>query len=220
MRRATSSAAVLLCLVALAACGSPAHPKKAASAHISSAKSAATERPSRSRPQGQRHVRRPTASCATGVRTLQVHAAARTGGMSNGVIVFAVTNISRSRCSIFGYPQVGFRGGTFTKRPSGLLSVHRVHNISIKVRDGDVWDCPDTQHRRVLLDPGSSAYFALGTATAYGGPEIDVTAIRLTVPGAARASNLAVSMFANAPAGHPVPVSVTALRAVPWPWMP
>lgn len=224
MRRATCSAALVLGLVVLAACGSPAHPKKAASAHNSSGKLAATRRPSRSQSEGQRHrsrhIGRPTASCATGVRTVRVHVAARTGGMSNGVIVFAVTNTSRSGCSIVGYPQVGFRGGMFTKRPSGRLSVHRVHIISIKARDGDVWDCPNTQHHRVLLDPGRSAYFALGTATAYGGPELDVTAIRLRLPGASRASNFAVSLFADAPPGHPVPVSVTALRGAPWPWMP
>lgn len=140
--------------------------------------------------------------------------------MSHGVVVFAVTNKSSFRCWIGGYPGVGFRGGTFTKRPSGRLRVQGVHSVRADVHDGYVWNCPDGGQHRLVLAPGKSAYFAVGTETAYGGPELDLNATRVQLPGSSHARTLNVLVFADAPAGRPLPAEVTALRTAPWPWMP
>lgn len=127
-----------------------------------------------------------TMPCRTDAQTLGLRVAARTGGMSHEVVVFAVTNKSSFRCSIGGYPGVAFRGGTYTKLASGRLRVKKVHAVRADVHDGYVWNCPDGGQHRLVLAPGGSAYFAVGTATAYGGPELDVTAIRVQLPGASR----------------------------------
>jgi uncharacterized protein DUF4232 len=158
--------------------------------------------------------------CSTDAQSLGLRVAGETGGMSHGVVVFAVTNKSSFRCSIGGYPGVGFSGGTFTKLASGRLRVDGVHRVRAEVHDGDVWSCPDGGQHRLVLVPGGSAYFAVGTATAYGGPELDLSAMRVQLPGSSHARMVDVLLFADAPAGRPLPAEVTALRTAPWAWMP
>ena len=52
------------------------------------------------------------------------------------------------------------------------------------------------------LSLGASAHFALGSATAYGGPPLDITSMRL---------KLCPAAYANGPSGKPVPVDITVL---------
>lgn len=142
--------------------------------------------------------------CAASPGNLALRVAARTGGMSHGVTVYALTNRSHTVCSIRGYPTLVMRGG-----PRHRLLPTALHR-------GDVWSCPDPGPHRVILKHGSSAYFAVGTSTGADGPLTRLTSMILTLPGAARADTMPVDNFVT---GRPIEVDVTALRSRPWHWM-
>jgi hypothetical protein len=77
-------------------------------------------------------------------------------------VIIALTNTSRSRCQLTGYPRISATGyAQSTPTVTGSLP--------IKLTDGAIYERTDPGPRRIELAPHGSASFALGTATAYDG---------------------------------------------------
>jgi len=116
--------------------------------------------------------------------------------------VVKVVNASHRACALGGYPHVVF----------WAQSAYRLVRLSIAVTNGSIYEVPDPGPTRFLLAPGASAWFAVGTGTAYGGPYRRLT--YLTIYPTARTSGVGVlcgvNLSTDSPAGRPIPVAVTA----------
>jgi hypothetical protein len=136
-----------------------------------------------------------------------------TGGgsiASQPFVIIALTNTSGSPCQLTGYPRISATGyAQSTPTVTGTLP--------IRVSDGSIYERTDPGPRRIELAPRGSASFALGTGTAYdGGAHVyTITRLQVVVPGDQTGVPLTTSIGASAPAGRPIPITVTAFVAGP-----
>ncbi|MCW2792442.1 MAG: hypothetical protein JWO76_1540 [Nocardioides sp.] len=127
------------------------------------------------------------------------------GEMSQPFLDVAIRNRGDRSCLLRGYPTVRARGrsgssGGSTPRD---LAVH--HGL---------YERPDPGPARVVLRPGGSAVFSIGTATAYdGGQHLTLTRLSVALPWSAAPLALRVQLPATRPVGRPVPLGITAIAA-------
>lgn len=130
----------------------------------------------------------------------------RTGSVSSSPFAeIVLTNGGPGPCQLSGYPQLTAWGPT-GHGPSAPLN-------TVLTR-GSTYEVPDPGPTKVVIATGGSAWFAIGTGTAYGSPIVVfdqvVIDIGSTVGGKANQVNVALSMDANSPPGKAIPVTVTA----------
>lgn len=125
--------------------------------------------------------------------------------MSQPYVRIALRNDTSQPCRVRGYPGLIAFGGRQGEAP---------RPVRIAVRRGPLYEQSDAGPRTVVLAPGSSARFSVGTATAYGGGEdlVVIRRLRIRLPGTRKALPLAVYLPASHPARRAVPVRVTALQ--------
>lgn len=118
---------------------------------------------------------------------------------SQPYVVVALKNASTSACSMSGYPVVTFADAA--GKPIGVAITH-----------GSTYEVADPGEAVADLKPGGSAWFAIGTGTAYGGPMVDLTTARVSLGGSETA--VKVDLVGDAAkSADPLPVSVTAFSA-------
>jgi hypothetical protein len=123
--------------------------------------------------------------------------------MSQPFVIIAVTNHG-PRCSIDGYP--GIVGATGTAQQAQAAA-----SLPIEVVDGPDYEHPDPGPHRLLLSPGATASFALGTGTAYDGPVYEILSFSVTLPGSSfSALHVPVETNADSMIGTPIRLEVTA----------
>lgn len=121
-------------------------------------------------------------------------------GMSQPTVLITVTNISGVTCKLNGYPAIT---GAWSKKGQA----------SIAVSNGPVQGTLDKGPRLIRLAPGGNSWFALGTATAYDPPVVNLTRIAIATNSStpiAASIKLMVEQPATAPKGKRIPVVVTA----------
>jgi hypothetical protein len=125
----------------------------------------------------------------------------RSGSLANQPFAMVVvTNQSDRACTLRGYPQLSHVRAHRAGGPDGPLSV--------TVRDGSNYEYADPGPSSVRLDPGGQVSFALGTATAGGGPLYTVTSLRIAIGGGE--VTVPVSLAIAAVPGHGFMISTTA----------
>ena len=116
-----------------------------------------------------------------------------------------LTNRGPGSCQLSGYPQLTAWGPTGHGPSAPLKTV---------LTRGSTYEIPDAGPRTVVILPGRSAWFTIGTGTAYGSPIVVfdrvVIDVGSTAGGKASQVNVALSMNANSPLGKAIPVTVTA----------
>ena len=116
-----------------------------------------------------------------------------------------LTNRGPGSCQLSGYPQLTAWGPTGHGPSAPLKTV---------LTRGSTYEIPDAGPRTVVILPGRSAWFTIGTGTAYGSPILVfdrvVIDVGSTAGGKASQVNVALSMNANSPPGKAIPVTVTA----------
>ena len=116
-----------------------------------------------------------------------------------------LTNGGPGSCQLSGYPQLTAWGPTGHGPSAPLKTV---------LTGGSTFEIPDLGPRTVVILQGRSAWFAIGTGTAYGSPLVVfdrvVIDVGSTAGGKASQVNVALSMYANSPLGKAIPVTVTA----------
>lgn len=116
-----------------------------------------------------------------------------------------LTNGGPGPCRLSGYPQMTAWGST-GQGPSAPLDT--------LLTQGSTFEIPDPGPTKVVLAPGGSAWFAVGSGTAYGGPLVSIDRVVIDVGSAARGAaghvNVALGMGANGPRGKAIPITVTA----------
>lgn len=120
-------------------------------------------------------------------------------GMSQPVTFITVTNTGDSACYLKGYPNIN-------KVKS------KARKVPFTVTNGGVQNAPQVTVKKVVLQPGGKAWFAIGTATAYDPPVVNLTKVVFNIDGEATVQNslkVKISQQATAPKGKPVPVNVT-----------
>jgi hypothetical protein len=122
--------------------------------------------------------------------------------MSQPFVIIAVTNYG-PRCSIDGYP--GIVGAT------GRSQQGQAASLSIEVVDGPDYEHPDPGPHRLVLSPGATASFALGTGTAYDGPLYEILSLSIILPGSSSSAlHVPVETNADSMIGTPIRLEVTA----------
>jgi len=128
--------------------------------------------------------------------------------MSQPVADIAVTNTGTTACALKGYPQLKAWGS------EGLKATDRAFRLGIHIHHG-VYERANNEPRRVLIEPGESAFFSVGTGTAFRGGRQMFTISRLavTLPGTHLARTVRVHLPATSPRERPFPVGITPLRS-------
>ena len=130
----------------------------------------------------------------------------RTGSVASAPFAeIVLTNAGPGACKLSGYPQLTAWGPTGHGASAPLKMV---------LNRGSTYEIPDPGPTTVVIAPGRSAWFAIGTGTAYGGPIVVFDRVVIdtgsTAGGKANQVNVALSMNANSPPGKAIPVTVTA----------
>ena len=129
--------------------------------------------------------------------------------MSQPVADIAVTNTGTKACALKGYPQLKAWGNEGFKAPDRAfpLGIHTHHGV---------YERANNEPRRVLIEPGESAFFSVGTGTAYqGGREMfTISRLAVTLPGTHLARAVRLHLLATSPRERPFPVGITPLRSV------
>jgi hypothetical protein len=133
----------------------------------------------------------------------------RAGSQSSAPFAeIVLTNGGPGSCQLSGYPQLTVWGPTGHGPSAPLKTV---------LTGGSTFEIPDAGPRTVVILPGRSAWFTIGTGTAYGSPivvfERVVIDVGSTAGGEASHVNVALSMDATSPPGKAIPVTVTAFAS-------
>jgi hypothetical protein len=128
--------------------------------------------------------------------------------MSQPFADVAVTNRGTTSCLLKGYPRIEAWGH------AGTQDASHSKRLGIRVRHG-IYERTDPGPRRVVLHPDDSAFFSVGTGTAYQGGlhPIVIERLAVTLPDAQTPTTLAVDLVATRPVGRSIPVGITALSA-------
>ena len=145
----------------------------------------------------------PAASAAAapecGASGLSAKVTGTAAGMSQPVTFVTVTNTGSQACYVKGYPNID-------KVKS------KARKVSFTVTKGGVQNAPQVKVSKVVLQPGGKAWFAIGTATAYDPPIVNLTKVVFSIDGEATPSTVLkvkIAQQATAPSGKPVPINVT-----------
>lgn len=117
--------------------------------------------------------------------------------------VVTVTNTSGQACTLRGYP-------TLVQVTTSTGTTESVRAGSLAVTYGGLYEVPDPGPTQFTLPPGGSAWFALGTGTAYDGPIRTITQALFSPAGNVGLVTVGVTLDGNAPSGKPLGVGVTA----------
>lgn len=132
----------------------------------------------------------PVGRCATAVLEPRVVQSGSTG--SAPFVTVGLRNGSDRACEVAGYPQL-----------TGRL---------LRERRGSLYEREDPGVHPVTLEPGDSAVFHVGTATAYDAPAPTITKLRFRLPDTLGTYVVPVHLETSRPPMRRIPVGVTALE--------
>jgi hypothetical protein len=116
-----------------------------------------------------------------------------------------LTNVGPTSCELSGYPKLTAWAST-GPGPSSPLSTTLTH--------GSTYEIPDPGPRSVVIAKGQSAWFAIGSNTASGGPIVTIDHVVMDVGPTAGGKighvNIPLAIFAGGPPGTAIPIIVTA----------
>jgi hypothetical protein len=116
-----------------------------------------------------------------------------------------LTNGGPGSCRLSGYPALTAWGSAGQGPSSQLDTV---------LTKSSTYEIPDPGPTTVVIAPSRSAWFAIGTATAYDPPLVSIDRVLIDVgsgtSGKSGQVSVALGMFATAPLGKPIPITVTA----------
>ena len=112
-------------------------------------------------------------------------------------------NQGTDACRVAGYPRV---------TASGLGGSDRSGVLAVRERRGSIYERKDPGLHVVALQPGESAVFHVGTATAYDVGGQTITRLRVRLPGRLQAFTVPVHLDASRPVARKIPLGVTALQ--------
>jgi Protein of unknown function (DUF4232) len=116
-----------------------------------------------------------------------------------------LTNGGPGSCRLSGYPGLT-AWGSAGRGPSAQLET--------VLTKSSTYEVPDPGPTTVVIAAGGSAWFAVGTGTAYDGSSVSIDRVVVDVGSATGGKpghvNVALGMDANGPPGKAIPVTVTA----------
>jgi photosystem II stability/assembly factor-like uncharacterized protein len=138
----------------------------------------------------------------------QLHVWLRDAGseMSQPYARIALRNIGSTACALRGYPRLAAWGV-----PVGDDDDDVATRLAIDVRRGAFYEARDRGPQRIGLRPGSRAVFSVGTGTAYSAHLMEVQRLDVGLPGTGGIFRVPLGLYATAPPGRRIPVSVTAI---------
>jgi hypothetical protein len=130
----------------------------------------------------------------------------REGSMaSQPFAVIVLTNVGSGSCQLSGYPKLTAWGRT-GPGPSSLLST--------TLTRGSTYEIPDPGPRNLVIARAESAWFAIGSGTAGGGPIVKTDHVVMdvvpTAGGKVGHVNIPLAIFAGGPPGKAIPIMVTS----------
>lgn len=144
----------------------------------------------------------PVASCVAGSLEPQV---VRSGSVGSAPFVtIALRNTGDEACRVAGYPRL---------TASGVAADGRRGRLAVRVVHGPIYERADPGVHVVRLEPGESAVFHVGTATAYDVGGASIARLSVGVAGRPGAWVVPVHLDASHEQGRRIPVGVTALQA-------
>ena len=116
-----------------------------------------------------------------------------------------LANRGPGACQLSGYPELT-AWGSAGRGPSEPLET--------ALTKSSTYEVPDPGPTTVVIAVGASAWFAVGTGTAYEGPSVSIDRVVVAVGSAASGKPgqviVALGMDANGPQGKAIPLTVTA----------
>ena len=116
-----------------------------------------------------------------------------------------LTNRGPGRCQLSGYPELTAWGSAGRGPTTQLETV---------LTQGSTYEIADPGQTTVVIAAAQTAWFAVGTGTAYGGPIVTIDRLVIDVGssagGKANRVNVALGMDADGPPGKAIPITITA----------